>query len=42
MEVKSLVATRAMTVWVEEDCLMMDKDMPSRLGKPMAASAVAQ
>ena len=42
MEVQNLVATHAMTVRVEEDCLMRDNDMPYRLEKPTAASAVAK
>ena len=38
---KMMVATFTMDVWVEEDCLLVDKMMPARLGKSTAASAVA-
>ena len=38
---KMMVATFAMDVRVEEDCLVVDKMMPARLGKSTAASAVA-
>ena len=37
-----MVATLAMVVRVEEDCLVVDKMMPARLVKSTAASAVAQ
>jgi hypothetical protein len=42
MEVRSLVTTHAMTARWEEDCLMRDGTMPSRLEKSTATSAVAQ
>ena len=36
-----MVATIAVLRLVEEDCLMLDREMPSRPGKPTDDSAVA-
>ena len=41
-KLKSLVPTHATYGLVEEDCLLWDKMMPTRLEKTMAASAMAQ
>ena len=37
-----MVATHALVVWVDKDCLVVDKMMPTRLEKSTAATAVAQ
>ena len=37
-----MVATHALVVWVEEDCLVVDKMMPTTLEKSTVATAVAQ
>ena len=37
-----MVATHALVVWVDEDCLVVDKMMATRLERSTVATAVAQ
>ena len=36
-----MIATHALVVWVDEDCLVVDKMMPTRLEKSTFATAMA-